>query len=136
MRLWKVMTLIAPLAIALSVAPAPARAQRRQGPCREDIQKFCAGVQPGGGAFRDCLKQHETELSPACQQHLQQMKSRMAAWRQACEGDVQKLCSGVAPGRGGIVRCLRQHENDLSQTCKDQLAQHPPRRGPAAAPTP
>jgi len=137
MRLWKVMTLIAPLAVALSVAPSPAYAQygRGAGPCREDLQKFCAGMQPGGGAFRDCLQQHSAELSPACKQHLQQVKSRVAAWRQACESDVQKLCNGVAPGRGGIVRCLRQHQNDLSQACKDQLAQRPGRLGPTPAPT-
>jgi hypothetical protein len=134
MRLWKVMTWIAPLAVALSVAPGPAQAQRGKGPCREDIQKFCAGVQPGGGRFRDCLQQHAAELTPACQQHLKQMKAKVAAWREACEGDVQKLCSGVAPGRGGIVRCLREHQGDLSQACKDQLAQRPRRRGPASAP--
>jgi hypothetical protein len=136
MRLWKVMTLIAPLAVALSVVPARARAQRGQGPCREDIQKVCADVQPGAGRFRVCLQQHAAELSPACQQHLQQVKTRMATWRQACESDVQKLCSGVAPGRGGIVRCLREHEGDLSPACKDQLAQYPRRRGPAPAAAP
>jgi hypothetical protein len=134
MRLWKVMTWIAALAVALSAAPA--QAQRGQGPCREDIQKFCAGVQPGGGRFRVCLQQHAADLTPTCQQHLQQMKARVAAWRQACESDVQKLCSGATPGRGGIVRCLREHQNDLSPACKDQLAQRPRGRGrgPASAP--
>ena len=134
MRLWKVMTLIAPLAVALSAAPEPARAQRGQGPCREDIQKFCAGAKPGAGRFRACLQQHAAELSPACQQHLQQVKARMASWLQACDSDVQKFCSGVAPGRGGIVRCLREHQNDLSQACKDELAKRPRGRGPAPAP--
>jgi hypothetical protein len=135
MRLWKVMTWIAPLAVALSVAPAPAQAQRGQGPCREDIQKFCASVPPGGGRFRDCLQQHAAELTPACKQHLSQMKAKVAAWRQACEGDVQKLCSGVAPGRGNLVKCLREHQGDLSQACKDQLAQRRQRRrGPASVP--
>jgi len=136
MRLWQAMMLVAPLAVALSVAPEPAYAQRGAGPCREDIQKLCAGMQPGGGRFRDCLQQHAAELTPACQQHLTQMKAKIAVWRQACEGDVQKHCNGVAPGRGGIVRCLREHQNELSQACKDQLAQHPhgPRRGPASAP--
>ena len=136
MRLWKVMTLIAPLAVALSAAPEPAWAQRGQGPCREDIKKFCTGVQPGGGRFRVCLQQHAADLTPACQQHLQQAKARVAAWRQACESDVQKLCSGVAPGRGGIVRCLHEHENVLSPDCKDKLAQRRQLRrgGPALAP--
>jgi hypothetical protein len=130
MRMWKVMTLIAPLAVALTAVPEPAHAQRGQGPCRDDIQKFCAGVQRGGGRFRDCLLQHEAELTPACQQHLQQMKARVSAWRQACEGDAQKFCNGVAPGRGGIVKCLREHQNDLTQACKDQLAQGRGPRGP------
>ena len=136
MRLWQVITLIAPLAAALSVAPEPAHAQRGAGPCREDIQKFCATVQPGAGHFRDCLQQHAAELAPACQQHLTQMKAKVATWRQACEGDVQKLCSGVAPGRGGIARCLREHQNELSQACKDQLAQYHrgPHRRPASTP--
>jgi hypothetical protein len=132
MRLWQVMTLIAPLAAALSMAQEPAHAQRGAGPCREDIQKFCASVQPGAGRFRDCLQQHTAELTPACQQHLTQAKAKIATARQACEGDVQKLCSGVAPGRGGVGRCLREHENELSQGCKDQLAQH--RRGPHPRP--
>jgi hypothetical protein len=134
MRLWQVMTLVAPLAAALGVAPEPAYAQRGAGPCREDIEKFCASVQPGGGRFRDCLQQHAAEVTPACQQHLSQMKAKVAAWRQACEGDAQKLCSGVAPGHGNVVRCLHQHQNDLSPACKDELAQRPRRHGPAPAP--
>jgi hypothetical protein len=127
MRLWKVMALIAPLAAALSLAQEPTHAQRRGGPCREDIQKFCASVQPGAGRFRDCLQQHAAKLTPECQQRLSQMKAKVATLGQACDDDVQKLCSGVTPARGGIARCLRQHENELSQACKDQLAQ--PRRG-------
>ena len=38
----------------------------RSRPCRPDLQKFCADVQPGGGRIVACLKQHEAELSPAC----------------------------------------------------------------------
>ena len=128
MRAWKIMTLSMPLAVALSVAPGALQAQRGTGPCREDIQKFCAGVQPGGGRYRDCLEQHAAQLSPACQKHLSEVKGKVAAWRQACQPDVQKFCTGVTPGRGNIARCLRQHHDDLSQACKDQLAKHRQRR--------
>jgi hypothetical protein len=138
MRLWKAMALVAPLAAALSLAPEPAHAQRGAGPCREDIQKFCANVQPGAGRFRDCLQQHEKDLTPACQQHLTQMKAKAATWKQACEGDAQKYCSGISPTRGRLVRCLREHQKELSQPCKDQLAQprrgYGPHRGPRATP--
>lgn len=38
----------------------------------------------------------------------------------ACAGDIQKFCKGVAPARGGIVKCLRKHHEELSGECKMQ----------------
>lgn len=37
-----------------------------QGACKSDVQALCAGVQPGGGRIRDCMKEHRTQLSAAC----------------------------------------------------------------------
>ena len=135
MRAWTIVTLGVPLAVALSVAPVPVQAQRGSGPCKGDIQKFCAGIQPGGARYRDCLEQHAAELSPACQTHVAKVKARGAAWHQACQADVQKFCGGVTPDRGNLVRCLRAHHGDLSQACKDQLAKRRQRRqGPPPGP--
>ncbi len=128
----KVATITA-LAAALGLTAVCAHAQRGQGPCRDDIQKFCPNVQPGGGRYRDCLQQHATELSPACQQHIKETAQKVAPWRQACEADVQKLCSDVSAGHRNIMKCLRQHEADLSQSCKDQLPQGGRGRGKADA---
>jgi hypothetical protein len=36
--------------------------------CAQDAQKFCAGVQPGGGRIVACLKQHKDSLSDGCKQ--------------------------------------------------------------------
>jgi hypothetical protein len=36
--------------------------------CAEDAQKFCAGVQPGGGRIVACLKEHTDSLSDRCKQ--------------------------------------------------------------------
>jgi hypothetical protein len=35
----------------------------------------------------------------------------------ACKGDAQKFCSGIAPGGGKIKDCLTAHEADLSPSC-------------------
>src|SRR6267154_1413255 len=35
-----------------------------------------------------------------------------------CEADAQRLCQGTEPGGGGIARCLKQHESELSGACK------------------
>ena len=134
MRVQKIVMLIAPLAAMLSVSPA--RAERMAGPCRQDVQKLCPDIKPGGGAFRDCLKQHEAELSPACKAHVAQMKTQIEAWRQACQSDVQQFCASIAPGGGNVVKCLHQHSDQLSQGCKDEMAKahHRRRHRGAAAP--
>jgi len=36
--------------------------------CTADAQKFCAGVQPGGGRIVACLKEHKDSLSDRCKQ--------------------------------------------------------------------
>jgi hypothetical protein len=40
----------------------------------------------------------------------------------ACKADVQKFCADVKPGEGRIVQCIKQHESELSDACKQTLA--------------
>ena len=56
----------------------------------------------------------------------------MAAIRAACAQDAQTLCSGVQPGGGRIVACLKEHKDQLSDKCK-QAAGLPANSGNAAA---
>lgn len=34
--------------------------------CKPDVDKFCSGVQAGGGHIISCMRQHRDELSQAC----------------------------------------------------------------------
>jgi hypothetical protein len=158
MRVSRVITLIAPFALALTAAPAWAHGGDKAGPCRQDIQTLCPSVTPGPGSFRyclgtlcpdmapgpegmmSCLQQHADKLSSACQEHLSQFQAKIGAWRAACQGDVQTFCSDVPKAPRSIGKCLRDHEDELSQTCKDLLAQHHGHHGchhhHAATPTP
>ncbi len=39
-----------------------------------------------------------------------------------CKADIEKLCAGVKPGAGRILRCLDQHKNEASRRCSSALA--------------
>jgi hypothetical protein len=58
---------LAILAAASSGARAQTAAQQAVlDACKTDIAKFCASVMPGGGRIKDCMKQHQQELSQPC----------------------------------------------------------------------
>lgn len=94
------------------------------GPCAADAAKLCA-QEPRGPARMRCLRQHEGELSPACREHMAEHHARMAARaaevRAACADEVARWCADVQPGQGGLVRCLRAHESELSPGCREKL---------------
>jgi hypothetical protein len=58
----------------------------------------------------------------------------------ACASDVQNLCSGVQPGGGRIIACLKQHQAQVSDRCKqainNAMQQSRGGAGPAASPAP
>ncbi|HEU4684161.1 MAG TPA: cysteine rich repeat-containing protein [Nitrospira sp.] len=41
--------------------------------------------------------------------------------RQACETDVKQFCHDVRPGGGRIIQCLRKHDAELSQGCRQAV---------------
>jgi hypothetical protein len=151
----KVIALLAPLAATLAVAASSARAEHwmrlGSGPCNQDVQALCPSVTPGPGSFHyclgtlcpdlapgpggllACLQTYTEKLSPACQQHLSDLQAKIAAWKQAfqqaCQGDVQAFCGDAGADHRAVFTCLHQHQDELSQTCKDQLAEHHGHRG-------
>lgn len=49
------------------------RSQKRAGvraACGEDLERLCPDLEPGKGSPGRCLRQHESELSPACREAL------------------------------------------------------------------
>lgn len=40
----------------------------------------------------------------------------------ACKGDIEKFCKDVKPGEGGIGRCLKENESQLSGECKQDMS--------------
>jgi hypothetical protein len=61
------LSIMATMCVAGTTAMAQTAANPAlQAACRADVQRLCAGVQPGGGRIAQCLKAHVNEVSPGC----------------------------------------------------------------------
>ena len=63
-----VLCAIAMAQAALADGASPQAVTDARNACAADVQKFCAGVQAGGGRILACLKQHKSEVSDGCRQ--------------------------------------------------------------------
>jgi Golgi apparatus protein 1 len=104
-----------------------------EGACRDDVQKLCADVKPGGGAIADCLKAHDSEVSQACKDNVaegkEKIKEKAEAIKTACAQDLKKYCANVTPGEGREMACLRSYSDKLSDSCKAQMPKHMMHKG-------
>lgn len=110
--------MIVSTAMLLSASIATAQQPASAGACAAEIKAKCAGVEPGQGRIVGCVKTHLTEFSEPCQARL----AKVAATAKACEPDVKKNCTGTKR-RGRIRACIRGVLGNLSDACKDALAQ-------------
>lgn len=46
-----------------------------------------------------------------------------------CAEDAAKFCKDVKPGEGRVAVCLKEHEKELSQACRDRKARAGEKRG-------
>jgi hypothetical protein len=103
----------------LVLAPAAVMAQPamvRQA-CRAELEQHCAGVRPGAGRLRACVKEHFTSFSEPCKAAL---LSSFAVVK-ACKADVQKTCAGIEPGGGRIQSCMKDHFGEYSEPCQQAI---------------
>jgi hypothetical protein len=45
----------------------------------------------------------------------------VAAARAACATDIEKLCPAVQPGGGRVLTCLKQHQDQVTDGCKQAV---------------
>ena len=103
---------------ALLLSQSVAVAQQSGNPCAGDIKTVCAGISPGEGRIKACIKSHLTDLSPTCTDRL----LTVAVTGKVCKGDVTTLCAGIVPGTGGIRACIKSHITAVSDPCKDAMS--------------
>jgi len=89
--------------------------------CADDIEKYCREVKLGGGRLLNCLKSHETELSGPCRGKISELQGIIKDCEQACSGDITQFCKEVQPGGGRIIKCLREHDKEISSSCSAKM---------------
>jgi hypothetical protein len=104
---------------ALPLSGSVAVAQQPGKPCAGDIKTLCAGVQPGEGRIKACIKTHLTDLSPTCEERV----LTVAVSGKVCKSDITKLCAGIVPGTGGIRACMKSHMAEVSDRCRDAMSE-------------
>ena len=140
--------------LAQTAPPAPqsdggaarGRAGSPMAACRADMKALCRNVERGGARMQ-CLVDNKAKASPECQSAMAAIQQQMAQRggrhggrqaREACRADAQSLSGSVEPGRGAMMRCLRENTTKVSPACSQALANLPMRRRgqmePATAP--
>ncbi|MBI4803543.1 MAG: hypothetical protein HY796_13575 [Elusimicrobia bacterium] len=109
--------------------------------CREDISRFCKGIEPGPQQGQ-CLMENESKLSAGCGKTLKSLpppdqeggpgkegssgnQKTGAALMKACKADLTRFCKGIAQGpKQG--QCLMKNQSRLSAECGKTLESLPP----------
>ncbi|MBI4803542.1 MAG: hypothetical protein HY796_13570 [Elusimicrobia bacterium] len=108
--------------------------------CKDDISKFCEGVESDLKKGK-CLKKNESILSPGCAKTLKSLppppqedtpekgssgrQGVEAALQKTCKDDISKFCKGIEFGlKQGS--CLMENESELSDGCAKTLKSLPP----------
>lgn len=92
------------------------------GACAKDRETLCAGVEHGGGKIAKCMKENQDKLSSECKAHMEKAKEAMKDMKEACHDDIEKFCGDVKPGKGRIMKCMKEHKEELSAACKEEIA--------------
>lgn len=134
---------------ALAQQPSQAQASAIKQSCRSDYQANCSSVPAGGRASLECLQQHLSNLSPACQSAVNgasgggsahspadasqaapaeapptmSPRQKAAFMRRSCGPDFRTFCQGMPLGGGRGLACLAAHESQLSPSCSSALAE-------------
>ena len=83
------------------------------------MSAFAGIVSLGLGLSAAYAKPPKKDADPAKQQA---REAKRAEFKQACGQDAKDLCAGVQGGKGQIMQCLADHEDELSDACAEKVA--------------
>ena len=96
--------------------------------CDAELAQRCADVTPGEGRLLACLYAHGDTLSGRCELALYDAAARLERAISAvtyvaseCRAELETRCGQVVVGEGRVVRCLKDHADELSPRCHQAL---------------
>jgi hypothetical protein len=96
--------------------------------CRGDVQRFCAGMELGGGRIVRCLEENAAKLSKGCKEAIGASAETApgeaeggGGARTACRGDAMRFCADAIGDQEKMQRCLQSHAAQLSDGCKTAI---------------
>ncbi|WP_413578523.1 cysteine rich repeat-containing protein [Bdellovibrio sp. HCB290] len=111
-----------------SVTMPGSGAIKMDGPCAKDRDLLCPGVAPGKDMHK-CMRKNKSKVSKECKAKMADMKKAFKGMHEACHEDVEKFCGEVKPGKGAVRDCMKSHEDEVSQACKDELGKMKAKHG-------
>jgi hypothetical protein len=101
---------------------------QQEGPCAADAAKLCPGIAAGDGRIAKCLHENKDKVSAECKATKEKMKAAFKEVKEACHDDVEKFCGSVQAGKGRIIKCMKEHKEEVSEGCRAEIEQMKERR--------
>ncbi len=97
--------------------------------CETELKSYCSQVTPGRGRIIACLYSHQNKLSRRCDYavydaaaQLEQFIHGLSYAALECEDDIEQYCSTEIAGKGRILKCLvEENEEVVSKRCKQAI---------------
>lgn len=90
-------------------------------PCKDDVAKYCGDVEPGEGRIARCIAKNKDKFSPECRAAMTKARQDVEAIFVSCYEDQKKYCADIEPGQGRVMRCMREHREQLSDKCRSEV---------------
>jgi len=96
--------------------------------CEPEIEAYCSQVTFGEGRMLACFYAHEDKLSARCgyalytaAAELEQFAAALTHVASECLEDMKEHCSEVQIGEGRVGLCLLDHEDEISEQCRQAM---------------